>query len=475
MTPMLPPTVLSSLSKFVELQMGLHFPQERWVDLERGVAATASDLGFWDVASYARWLLSAPMARHQIERLANHLTVGETYFFREKNSFDALEQRILPDLIDTCNNAGRHLRVWSAGCCTGEEPYSIAMLLDRLQPQCPTTILATDINPQFLRKAADGVYGEWSFRETPAWIRDRYFKQGRNARFEINPAIRKQVEFTYLNLADDVYPSLTNNTNAMDIIFCRNVLMYFTAERVKKIVDGFYRSLVDGGWLIVSPAETSNALFARFNAVEFPGAVLYRKSASTKRKTATAGYSALTWGLEPEPSLVLESAICEAPVTDNSGIADQSAMLPTHDPAPAEEPCKTASVMARVCADQGKLAEAADWCEQAINADKLNPAHHYLYATIQQELGQSAAAMRSLVHALYLAPDFILAHFTLGNLCLSQGQSREAERHFNNAQSLLKTYPQDGVLPESDGLTAGRLGEIIASIRLSLPHAAIRG
>jgi len=476
--PPLPDSLLSSLSDFLAAQTGLHFPKKRWGDLERGIVAAACQFGLPDALACAHWLLSAPLTRSQIETLASHLTVGETYFFREKRSFEALEQHILPALLHAREHTERRLRIWSAGCCTGEEAYSIAMLLDRLIPdseQWNVTILATDINPAFLSKAAQGVYGEWSFRDTPAWVRARHFNHGKNARFEIQPRIRKRVTFSYLNLADDVYPSLTNNTNAMDVIFCRNVLMYFTAARAKQVIENFHRSLVDGGWLIVSPVETSNSLFSRFAAVGFPGAVLYRKLASTESPAVATTYPAAAPGLLAE-TLPPESMIADAALATPLHAAplnpDRPALRPGERPPFDMDASAAPSRTARACANQGKLAEAAEWCEKAVAADKLNPAHPYLLATIRQEQGQYDLAVQSLMRALYLDPDFVLAHFALGNLRLAQGRRREAERHFRNTLALLHQHPRDETLPESDGLSAGRLVEIITSVLFSLPHAA---
>src|SRR5450759_3902801 len=146
----LPDSLLSRLSDFLESQIGLHFPKERWRDLERGIAAAARESGYKEAQAYIHWLLAAPLTRTQIKGLASHLTVGETYFFREKRSLDILEQQILPELLRTRAQTEKHLRIWSAGCCSGEEPYSIAMLIDRLIPafeKWSLTILATDINP----------------------------------------------------------------------------------------------------------------------------------------------------------------------------------------------------------------------------------------------------------------------------------------------------------------------------------------
>ena len=481
----LPDPLLSGLGDLLAARIGLHFPKERWRDLERGVAAAASAFDMPDAEACAHWLLSAPLTHNQIEILASHLTVGETYFFREKRSFEVIEERVFPELLRARERTERRLRIWSAGCCTGEEPYSIAMLLDRLIPrpeEWNVTILATDINPEFLRKAAEGVYGEWSFRDTPAWLRERYFQRKRAGCFEIDERLRRRVTFSFLNLADDVYPSLTNNTNAMDVIFCRNVLMYFTAARARKVIENLYRSLVDGGWLIVSPTETSTSLFSRFTAVRFPGVVLYRKLAGAAPRMVVAGYPAPMFGAQPENLKPPEPAIFPWPV-----VADAAGSIPL-DAAPSEsgrpaadpgealaskqgDPREAPALMARACANQGKLTEAVEWCERAIAADKLNPANQYLFAAIQQELGQSNAATQSLKRALYLDPDFVLAHFALGNLRLAQGRHREAERHFDNALTLLRACPADAVLPESDGLSAGRLVEIIAAVQASLPRA----
>jgi chemotaxis protein methyltransferase CheR len=183
----------------------------------------------------------------------------------------------------------RRLRVWSAGCATGEEPYSIAISINKVVPAVQdwhVTLLATDINPRFQQTALEGLYREWSFRDTPPWIKAQYFSRQPGGRLAILPAIQRMVTFAYLNLVDDVYPSLLTNTTAMDVIFCRNVLMYLAPEQAKKVVHRLHHALADGGWLIVSPSETSQALFASFQTVNLPGAILYRKPTSCKSPAA---------------------------------------------------------------------------------------------------------------------------------------------------------------------------------------------
>ena len=254
--PPSPRPLLAQVAGMLAERTGLHFPEDRWADLERGVGAACADLGFPDAAACLRWLAAAPRPARDLEALVCHLTVGETYFFRDPPIFEAFETQVLPALLRERPGEDWRLRIWSAGCCTGEEPYTIAMLLDRALPpgrRHNVTILATDINVRYLRKAERGVYGEWALRATPERMRQRHFRLRSDGRHEVRDDIRAMVSFSYLNLAQDPFPSLAGNTGAMDVIFCRNVLMYFSPERVRAVAGKLRRSLLDGGWLFVSP------------------------------------------------------------------------------------------------------------------------------------------------------------------------------------------------------------------------------
>jgi chemotaxis protein methyltransferase CheR len=449
--------MLGLLSNALADQTGLHFPPERWPDLERGLAAAARELEFADAAVYARQLLSAVWTKGQIETLARHLTIGETYFFRHQESLAVLESHVLPELISARRQNGRYLRIWCAGCCTGEEPYSVAILLRRALPDWRDwglTLLGTDINPHFLQRAQQGVYREWSFRETDSDFRRRYFTRTDQDDFLILSEIKAMVTFSNLNLARDYYPSPVNGTNAMDVILCRNVLMYFSAERSKEVLRGLHHSLVPGGWLIVSPSECSQTLLPEFAAVSFPGAMLYRKDSEAAKIQDQSEWPAADTNLPtmPAPEIVWAEALPKLPseseLKDFGGADDAAA----------------AALLARQCANDGRLSEALEWGERAIAANKLNPGYHYLLGAILQEYGRLEEAAAALKRALYLDQDFVVAHFALGNLRKRQGRCREAERHFRNTLHVLRQCSPAEPLAESDGMSAERLAEIVQSM-----------
>ncbi len=494
---------LEKLSELLALRMGISFPQERRADLERGIIAVAGELGCPNPESCIEMLISSPLTKGHLEALAGSFTTGETYFFREAGSFGILEREVLPDLIRR-RREDKRIRIWSAGCATGEEPYSIAILLSRLMPditEWDITILATDVNPRSLAKAVQGVYGNWSFRDVPAWVKEGYFRKKADSRFEVLRRVREMVTFSCHNLAADAYPSLANNTNAMDMIFCRNVLMYFAEEAEMQVIRQFSRSLVEGGWLVVGPCETSKALREEFSTPAFPGGVFYRKPSGKEKQThdnlfrledakgRAAGLDAPFFRSEAAEFALGEKAAATPVLTPASVPEERTGNLPRPADSYAEacrfyaeglytdaeakllalleaEPgnLPAMSLLARVYANEGRLLEALPWSEKAVAEDKMDPEHHYLRATILEEQGRAEDAAEALRRALYLEPDFVIAYFALGNLSRRQGRLREAGKYFQNALTLLGRQAKDEIVPGSDGLTAGRMIEIILAI-----------
>lgn len=473
-------SALEQFSVFIARHLGLHFPRERWDDLQRGIASACADLGFESPDHCVDKLLARPLTREQLEILASHLTIGETYFFREKSSFDALEKQVLPELIRTRRGGDQHLRLWSAGCSTGEEAYSLAMLVHGLLPdlrQWNVTILATDINARSLAKAASGNYSDWSFRGTPASIRKQFFTVN-GQRHELLPHLRHMVTFAYLNLAEDAYPSLLTNTNAMDIIFCRNVLMYFTPGLARNVLGRFHRALVPGGWLSISPCDAANLPPGLFESARLPGVILHKKEQSESpaaferapaRQKPMRPVSRATVPLSqaPPPARRAVKVVSAPSALERAGEfharGQYTAAVDLARRHLAEHPrdVNAMDLLARACANQGRLGEALEWCDHALSLEKLAAGRHLLRATILQEQGQADEAIAALKRVLYLDPGHPLAQYALGNVLHQQKRNGEAASHFGYALELLSRRPADEVLPEAEGMTAGRLREVI--------------
>lgn len=456
------PHLLAQLNGFVGTRMGLHFPPTRLRDLERGIGAAAVEFGFSRVEACIEWLLSAALSDSQIQTLAGHLTIGETYFFRDKRVFEILETQVLPEIINSRRGRAQNLRIWCAACSSGEEPYSVAVMLATILPDLRdwnVSILATDIAPLSLKKASAGVYREWSFRDTPRWVKDRYFKKV-NQQYEVVPQIRRMVAFSCLNLAEDPYPAIVNATNAMDIIFCRNVLMYFSRDRAHAVIDNLSRCLVDGGWLVVSPIDITGSEFQSvLQPVRFPGAMLYKKGEKAEDNSMRPVKIP-----EKSPALARTTMPVKSPPPPPAARAGRQEKVPPVSDHTVSDFGKMAD-RARLLADQGELADALAACDEAIKHEKLIPALHYLQATILQEMGRAGDAAVALQRALYIDQDYIIGHFALGHLLQRQGRYREAGKHLKKALSLLEVYEYGDIPPEAEGMSAGRMIELIKAMQ----------
>jgi chemotaxis protein methyltransferase CheR len=495
MTKKISDAQLLQLGDVVARHLGLHFPKERWLDLQRGVCGAAQECGSQhDLDRYVQGLSSPALTQMQLEVLASHLTVGETYFFREKRSLEVFERDILPELMRARAGLGRAIRIWSAGCATGEEPYSVAIVLSKLMAvkEWNVEILATDLNSKSLLKASEGIYGEWSFRGTPPWVRSTYFEEAEEDHWAIASAIKKMVAFAQLNLIDDAYPPVSNCPGGFDVIFCRNVLMYLTPEGIRKVVRQLHRSLATDGWLIVSPTETSQDLFSEFATVSFGDVTFYRKAAAHLTTTLAppvypknrSSVQWPEWRVEaPQPTRTLscqttqEDSHSEARSQNTAALVSYEQAVALYEKGCYEEVERVISallsdggdhasatlLLARACANQGKLAAALVLCDKAIAADKMAARAHYLRATILQEQGSLPAALLAFKQTVYAEPEFMLGHFALGSLALKQRKLKESEKHFTNVLLLLARYEPEDIVPESEGLSAGRLREMIAA------------
>lgn len=440
--------LMDLVARRVEAETGLRFSATRRRDLGNGLRRMAEARGAGGTGALAAWLLDGPWDQDKADLCARHLTVGETYFFREPRGFTLLCDYARARLAADPRSM---LRLWSAGCCTGEEAYSMAIALREALPALApgqVSILGTDLNPASLAHARAGLYRQWSFRRTMPSLRERYFTPAGPGQYALAPAIREQVRFAQLNLALPLYPSAANGTAGLDIIFCRNVLMYFSRPLMAQVIARLRACLVDGGWLVVNPSEACAELFAGFSASYHPDAVFYQKTGVTAAAPAAPA-------LPPVRPRRPPGAVT-APAA-----APRSCTIPAPAPAALRSTAGTgyeaALRQAEALAGAGDGSAALHCLARAANQWPLAAQLHQAAAQIALEQGMAAAARRHLQRLLYLEPESIIGHYLDGVAQAALDRRTAARRAFSAAAGLLAALPGDAPVPGAHDWQAGAL------------------
>ncbi|MEA3212199.1 MAG: chemotaxis protein methyltransferase WspC [Chthoniobacter sp.] len=365
----------------------------------RMAACKVSDLGvYWE-----RLRHSPP----ELAQLTEAVVVPETWFFRDAESYAALAQIVLNEWAPA-HLTGR-LRILSAPCSTGEEPYTIAMaLLDAGLPPHRFQIDAIDISARALGEARRAIYGRNSFRGHELSYRDRFFRASPQG-YELIESVRERVEFQPGNLvADDLLPGI----GSYDIVFCRNVLIYFDGATQERVIRTLDRLLAPEGVLFVGPAEAFITRTSGFSSAKFPSAFACRKS-----KAAPA----------PPPWAPPAVRTKAPPVRRTAPQAVSKSNAAKIEPAPAPAP-KTDLEAASLLADAGRLAEAGCACEAHLQEHGPSVAAFYLLALVRDSLGDAGAAIEYYRKVLYLDPNHPEALLHLALLAEKQGDAAGARR-----------------------------------------------
>lgn len=266
------------LSALVTRRTGLFMREQEQSSFRRKILRRMQSLGLSAAEYYLLLDHDTPRGRDEWDELAAQLTTGESYFFRDRGQMALLKERILPELIE--RNADRRvLRIWSAGCSSGEEPYSIAILLKELFPPLndwQLTVIGSDLNPEAIEKGRKGLYSQWSFRMVDPRLQERYFTR-KEERWEVARTIRSMVRFSQCNLVRDNYPDPAGEIRDLDLILCRNVFIYLDAPAIRAVVDKFANALGEGGYLLTGHGELRLQTLKRFSTRIIDDQVVYQK------------------------------------------------------------------------------------------------------------------------------------------------------------------------------------------------------
>lgn len=419
-----------TIRDYLAAKAGLVFDDSRRAGLSAVVLERMHATSTVSVDAYLR-LVDGSKGEEERQRLLDAVTVQETYFFRNPPQMEALRRRILPELLRRSAGRDRPLTIWSAGCSTGEEPYTLAMLLLELSPmlgiRSETRIVGTDVSAQALDSARRGVYTGRAVETAPSMLRDRWFEPTAGGALAVRDEVRRLVELRLHNLVSDPLPF---GPGEVDLIVCRNVTIYFARDTTRNLVGGFHDVLAEGGYLLLGHSETLWQVSDAFTLFPVGDAFVYRRSHDAR---VAMGPTApvlrpvrLRRPKTPLPKPV--SRLVAPPAISLTGLDAARAALAT-----------------------GEYADAVEAAEAVVAADPLSAEGYVVLGNALSTLGRDGDALAPLRKAVYLDPDAGHAHFMLASSLARLGQHGAAAVSYRAAAASLDLVDPASVAAMLDG------------------------
>ncbi|MHB1412334.1 MAG: CheR family methyltransferase [Thermoleophilia bacterium] len=428
--------------KLIDQASGMFFDRSKQDVLQLGLSDRAEAVGATTLSDYYDLLTADPERENEVRQLLAHLSVQETQFFRNLPQFDALRKFIIPEI--TRRKAGEHrtMRFWCAGCSTGQEPYSVAMSVMDVLPDPGSwniEVLGTDLNEQALEVARRGWYPEKKLTGIDRSHLERYFRP-QDGGYVISEPVRRAVKFARHNLVSDNLPISVFGT--CDAVFCRNVIIYFSHETAKYVIEHFFDILNPGGYLFLGHSETLWKMSAKYSLVEMGDAFIYRKPlpmAIEGRRfipERRMRHSGLPAGIGSERRAITDRRTVRHPVHFDLAIWGRS-----HQDTEAAVDATGEITKAKAHLDLGEFDLAISSLMEAIKSDGVSGEAYFLLGLAfekKKDLTQAEDAFRKSV---YCEPDLSLAHFHLANVLEQAGKLKNAIREYRSAASGFNDRP----------------------------------
>lgn len=470
--------MLRRFENLIRARSGLNMrPQEAQL-LGKTLAARMQAFRFSSPEQYLDLLSSHGSAvEDEWSHLFVLLTNQESYFFRDQGQLQTIHDHILPELIQRHRHR-RTLRIWSAGCSTGEEPYSLAMMLDEVLPfreDWSVLILGTDLSASALERARRGVYGSWSFRALDKDRQERFFV-ARGNKWEVKPRLRQCVTFASGNLLLDEFPTRSTELHDMDLILCRNVFIYFDRKAVLQVMRKFSATLRPEGYLVTGHAELHDVALGDLQARTFPQTVIYQRGGTAREsKVAPAPLAPATPALAAPPTiapaaglapvkkapakLVASAPMAPSAAAKSTDVAPEAtalirsgrhaAALKILQPFLGSDSHNLAALClaAQAQANAGRLDEAEVLCRQAIEVSSFAPLPYHLLARIAEERGDSSTAKALLKKVIYLNHASVRGYLELGAIYAREGDAMRAAQMQRTALGVLNELSENSPVP----------------------------
>ena len=498
---------IESFRGLVAERLGLHFEDAKLDFLADVLRKRMEDTGCSRFSMYQGRISSTHAEKGEVCALAEQLTVGETYFFRYTEHFTALAEVVLPARIQA-RRGERRLRILSAGCASGEEPYSVAILIREQFPELESwdvEILGFDINPAMVERSRRARYSSWSLRETPDHLRVKYFRsEGRE--LQLNGSVRSSVRFEERNLVGE--DAMFWQPEAFDVIFCRNVTMYFTPEVTRSVIARIARSLAAGGFLFLGHAETLRAVshefhlrhthdtfyYQRREIHDGPEGMAFGETIPEGRSVATCvnapvesndSWFSIIQGASDRIASLTQEKDRSADGASGAGVRLNSSLQDPHSwdrgravellrnerftdavellrslPSESSKDPDAQLLLAVLHTNRGDLGEAEKVCRRVLELDELNAGAHYVTALCREHAGDRDGAIRHDQTAVYLDSAFAMPHVHLGLLAKRLTDLETARREFARAIPLLDREDPARILLFGGGFTREALVEL---------------
>lgn len=423
--------VIDRLCGAISGRLGLVIPAARRPALERVVHGYAAKRSTSSPDEIVAWIESMSFEAEPWQKIIAEITVPETRFLRQRTWLQQIERLALKPLIERRRRENvRQIRCWSAGCATGEEPYTLALIIREMLPDYQdwsVEILATDISLGALAIARHAVYARRQLRELDEAHIEKCFTAVGDDHFRLNPGLRGDIRFQALNLNEAAFGDSMRQRAEFDLVVCRNVLIYFGVEAQRRVAVHLAASVAPQGCLAVAPAEASADWFTALTPVNAPEAILFFQHS---RIAAARELKGRPHAMSIGPAIVASAA------------SIRSIARRPRETAPKRDAAAEIAEL-RALADRGLLAEARHRCQTLLVEDQLNSGASLLLTEICVELGDLDSACIAARHTVFLSPESAVAYYLLGTILAKQGETVKARRAMSTALSLAGEVPLD--------------------------------
>jgi len=426
---------------------------------------------------YSLLILKSQESQLEWQELLKIITNQESYFFRDQGQINLLKNVILPEIIKE-KNSSKNLRICSAGCSTGEEPYSLAILLQELLPELEAWnlfILGMDINPEALEKAKKGIYTPWSFRLVEEGIKNRFFSASfNNYEYSLKDSVKKLVKFKQVNLVKD---SWVDDQERFDLIICRNVFIYFESQAIATVLDKFYQALQPWGYLLTGHAELAGQKLNQFQGKIFPESIIYQPLTTNPFILTNLQPPQVKSSLPEEnfPKIIPVIASLPKPqqteqemIKEVETLVEQKAYqlgidklkkILTNSP----NNYHANFLLAKIYANQGKHKEGTEYAKKSIKINSLAIDAYYLLAQIAQENSELEEGKRLYKQIIYLDPSSLIAYLELTQIYDQEGDQTRSKKMQELALDILQKLPDERKIAEMGGISVKELKQTLDS------------